>query len=190
VVCVLCGKEEKNVTERKAVGKKLRFEVFKRDLFTCTYCGQKPPSVVLQCDHVVPVAMGGSNAIENLTTSCFDCNSGKSDRSLGSVPESIAARAELLAEREEQEKAFAKLLRARGKRRETEIDDIEAILLASDGRVFTDRFRLSVKHFLEKLPIDRVTFAAERAFQKCRNVDDRTKYFCGICWKIIKEGER
>lgn len=29
--------------ERKQLSKKLRFEVFKRDSFTCQYCGKKSP---------------------------------------------------------------------------------------------------------------------------------------------------
>lgn len=174
---------------REKLSKRVRFDVFKRDGFTCTYCGQKPPTVVLECDHVVPVAAGGTNATANLTTSCFDCNRGKSDRSLGSVPESVAARAELLAEREEQEKAFAKLLKSRRKRQETQIDEVEVLLMHGSTNVLTDKFRLSVKHFYERLPADRVLFAAERAMQKVHDVNDRCKYFCGICWKIIRDGE-
>jgi hypothetical protein len=170
------------------ISKKIRFEVFKRDEFTCTYCGQKPPAVVLECDHVIPVAQDGPDSIENLTTSCFDCNRGKSDRGLGTVPESVQHRAELLQEREEQERAFARLLRSRRRRVEESINEVERILLSDTDTVFTDRFRLSVKHFLEKLPLDRVTFAAERAYQKVRAPDPRLKYFCGICWKLIKEG--
>lgn len=169
------------------ITKKIRFEVFKRDEFTCTYCGQKPPAVVLEVDHVIPVARGGQDAIENLTTSCFDCNRGKSDRALGAVPESIKDRADLLKEREEQEREFAKLLRSRRRRVDESINEIQRILLGDTDLVFTDRFRLSVKHFLEKLSIDRVTFAAERAYQKVRAPDPRLKYFCGICWKLIKE---
>lgn len=169
------------------LSKKLRFDVFKRDDFTCTYCGQKPPAVVLECDHVIPVAQDGPDTIENLTTSCFDCNRGKSDRGLGTVPVSVQHRAELLQEREEQERAFAKLLRARRKRQDTSIDTVEKLLLSDTDHVFTDRFRLSVKHFLERLSLDQVTFAAERAFQKVHAPDPRLKYFCGICWKLIKD---
>ena len=33
-----------------AIGKTLRFEVFARDQFTCQYCGQRPPDVVLEYD--------------------------------------------------------------------------------------------------------------------------------------------
>lgn len=67
---------------RKAMSKKLRFEVFKRDSFTCQYCGKSAPDVVLEVDHIEPVAKGGTNTITNLITSCFDCNRGKSDRKL------------------------------------------------------------------------------------------------------------
>lgn len=63
--------------ERKALSKKLRFEVFKRDKFTCQYCGKKSPDVILQVDHIDPVALGGSNEILNLITSCQECNAGK-----------------------------------------------------------------------------------------------------------------
>lgn len=66
-----------------AISKKIRFEVFKRDSFTCQYCGRSAPDVVLQADHIEPRSKDGSDDILNLITSCFDCNSGKSDRSLG-----------------------------------------------------------------------------------------------------------
>lgn len=32
----------------------LRFEVFKRDNFTCRYCGQAPPTAILEVDHIIP----------------------------------------------------------------------------------------------------------------------------------------
>lgn len=67
---------------RKAISKKTRFEVFKRDGFKCMYCGQSSPSVVLNVDHIHPVSKGGDNDILNLITSCFDCNAGKSDRKI------------------------------------------------------------------------------------------------------------
>lgn len=63
--------------KRKTITKKLRFEVFKRDSFTCQYCGRMAPDVVLEVDHINPVANNGKNDIMNLVTSCFDCNRGK-----------------------------------------------------------------------------------------------------------------
>lgn len=69
-------------TNRKSLGKGLRFDVFKRDGFTCQYCGQRPPDVVLQVDHITPVADGGDNDIMNLVTSCEACNQGKKAKRL------------------------------------------------------------------------------------------------------------
>lgn len=67
---------------RKSISKKVRFEVFKRDSFTCQYCGRMAPDVILEVDHILPVAEGGTNDIMNLVTSCHDCNSGKGKRKL------------------------------------------------------------------------------------------------------------
>lgn len=60
-----------------AISKSKRFEIFKRDNFTCQYCGQRPPNVVLECDHLHPVSKGGTDADDNLITACWDCNRGK-----------------------------------------------------------------------------------------------------------------
>lgn len=60
-----------------ALSVRTRFEVFKRDDFTCRYCGKKSPEVVLEVDHVVPVCEGGGDDEMNLVTSCWGCNRGK-----------------------------------------------------------------------------------------------------------------
>lgn len=62
---------------RSPIPKKLRFEVLRRDHFTCRYCGRQPPEVVLHLDHVIAVANGGANTLENLITACAPCNIGK-----------------------------------------------------------------------------------------------------------------
>ena len=67
------------MAERKAISKRMRFEVLKRDSFTCQYCGKQPPDTVLHLDHIKPVSKGGKNTMLNLVTSCVDCNLGKSD---------------------------------------------------------------------------------------------------------------
>jgi hypothetical protein len=68
--------------KRKSIPKTVRFEVLKRDKFTCQYCGAVAPDVVLHIDHINPVANEGDNDITNLITSCEGCNLGKSDKSL------------------------------------------------------------------------------------------------------------
>lgn len=69
-------------TKRKAISKRMRFEVLKRDAFTCQYCGKQPPDTILHMDHIKPVSKGGKNSLLNLVTSCVDCNLGKSDKEL------------------------------------------------------------------------------------------------------------
>lgn len=89
---------------RKPLSKRTRFEVFKRDSFTCQYCGRKAPDVILECDHINPVAAGGANDLLNLVTSCRECNSGKSDKLLddNSVIERKRKQLEEMQERREQ----------------------------------------------------------------------------------------
>lgn len=67
---------------RTAISKRTRFEVFKRDKFTCQYCGRSAPAIVLQVDHIQPCAKDGDSDILNLVTACQDCNTGKSDKLL------------------------------------------------------------------------------------------------------------
>ena len=62
---------------RKSISKGLRFDIFRRDSFACQYCGRTPPEVVLEIDHIHPVAEGGDNDAMNLVTACLDCNRGK-----------------------------------------------------------------------------------------------------------------
>jgi hypothetical protein len=60
---------------------RLRFEIFKRDNFTCVYCGRnvKDDKIKINCDHVRPKSKKGKNVANNLVTSCSDCNGGKGD---------------------------------------------------------------------------------------------------------------
>lgn len=61
-----------------AISNRLRFEIFRRDGFRCTYCGLTAQEVALTVDHVTPRALGGMDHPSNLTTACEPCNSGKS----------------------------------------------------------------------------------------------------------------
>lgn len=54
---------------------KLRSDVFRRDNFTCQYCGDHGGR--LECDHVMPISRGGSSDPSNLKTACFTCNRSK-----------------------------------------------------------------------------------------------------------------
>lgn len=72
--------------KRALIPQGVRFDVFRRDNFTCQYCGQKSPDVTLECDHIVAVANGGSDDPSNLITACFDCNRGKGTKTVSIAP--------------------------------------------------------------------------------------------------------
>lgn len=108
--------------KRKGLSKKLRFSVFSRDNYTCAYCGSVPPNVKLVVDHIVPVSKGGGDEIDNLRTSCNDCNSGKGATKLEDSKEpasSVLARAQENLEAIETAQLAAKAGRARKKLRTT-----------------------------------------------------------------------
>jgi hypothetical protein len=75
------------MSKRKAISKRIRFEVFHRDGFRCRYCGATGDGITLHLDHVVAVANGGTNAISNLLTACADCNLGKGATELVNHPD-------------------------------------------------------------------------------------------------------
>jgi len=60
---------------------RLRFEIFKRDNFTCQYCGRnvREDGIKLHCDHIIPKSKGGQFVSNNLIASCEECNLGKRD---------------------------------------------------------------------------------------------------------------
>lgn len=173
---------------RVALGKKIRFEIFKRDLFICQYCGSTPPGTILEVDHIIPVSKGGANKEDNLITACFDCNRGKSNNELSSLPESTQRKTEILKEKELQYKAFQKLQNDVEKRINAEIEKVnELYTFYFPEYELSDSFkRASVKSFISKLGLNEVRQSMETA---CLKVDNSTyvlRYFCGICWNKIK----
>lgn len=169
---------------RKPIGKKLRFEVFKRDGFVCAYCGATPPQVVLQVDHIQPVKDGGTNDIDNLVTSCQPCNIGKGARSLESIPQSLSDKAALISEKEDQLKEYQEIIKSQRDRINDEAFQVSDIL--SDNGLWNQDF-LTVKRFIEKLGVYEVIDAAEIAIAKFPRTKARSfRYFCGICLNRIR----
>lgn len=58
----------------------VRFEVLERDGYKCRYCGKRAPETELEVDHIFPRADGGGDEMDNLATTCRDCNRGKGRR--------------------------------------------------------------------------------------------------------------
>lgn len=180
--------------ERKAISKKDRFEVFKRDDFSCQYCNSKPPNVALEIDHIHPVSKGGDNSIDNLITACFDCNRGKSNKELNSIPERLLNKTENIKIANDQYKQYQKEIKKKKAIIEKQINVIENMFISFYPKyTFTERFKITVKQFINKLDEFIVLESMESACLKfeTRNgsVQDVTKYFCGICWNKIRENE-
>ncbi len=57
-----------------------RRNLFKRDHWTCQYCGVQPGADELTIDHVVPRSQGGTSTWENCVLACVTCNKRKADR--------------------------------------------------------------------------------------------------------------
>lgn len=68
--------------QRSILSDSLRYDVLKKDNFTCRFCGAsaKNDGVKLEVDHILPVSKGGKTEINNLQTLCERCNRGKSNK--------------------------------------------------------------------------------------------------------------
>ncbi|HWQ04953.1 MAG TPA: HNH endonuclease [Longilinea sp.] len=49
-----------------------RREIFRRDNYTCQYCGKRAASLTV--DHILPRHLGGKEVWTNLVTACSSCN--------------------------------------------------------------------------------------------------------------------
>ncbi len=59
-----------------------RKNIYRRDSYTCQYCGAKPGSRELSIDHIVPRSSGGKSTWTNCVLACTTCNSVKANRSI------------------------------------------------------------------------------------------------------------
>ena len=136
--------------QRKKLKSSDRFNIFKRDGFTCQYCGQQAPDVVLEIDHIIPVAKGGNCEITNLITSCKDCNRGKSDKTLDddTVVKKQLHQLKLQQERIEQIKMIAQW--AKYQQQEPEIDEIDKAIQDLTGSSLSDSGRIWIKKHVKK----------------------------------------
>lgn len=60
--------------------REMRAAIFARDDYTCAYCGRRGGD--LECDHVHPVARGGTHHPSNLVTACLPCNRSKGSKTV------------------------------------------------------------------------------------------------------------
>lgn len=174
--------------KRKPIGNKLRFDIFKRDGYKCVYCGATPPTVVLEVDHIMPVIKGGENTIENLITSCFECNRGKGKHELNAIPASLTDNLEFEKERIAQYDKYIKFYKKKIQSNNEVISIVEDVYSASfEGWEFNDHFKNSVMKFITQLGVEEVRDAMASACARIRDQQQVLKYFCGICWGKIRD---
>lgn len=179
--------------QREAISKRVRFEIFKRDSFTCQYCGKQPPSASLQIDHIIPVSAGGDNDLCNLITACHDCNAGKAhlpspnpkhdhsqsdEERARKLLEYKAIAAKAVAEKERIQQLFYK------------VSDYWMLLSdepAGEYELCGD-IEVSIKRFLKSLPLKEVLKAVYVTFKRAPDYK-RIRYFCGICWNKINDAK-
>lgn len=155
--------------KRKALSKAKRFEVFKRDSFTCQYCGRSAPDVILECDHIIPVAEGGTNDILNLITSCKDCNRGKGKRKLtdNQTIEKQKQQLDDLNALREQTEMMIDWKRELMVLADTQIDFVEETIFSlsntQDSKSLTDHGRRGIRKLIERFGFDEVCTAANIA---------------------------
>lgn len=154
--------------KRKAISKKTRFEVFKRDKFTCQYCGRTIPDVVLHIDHIKPVSKGGTNDIMNLITSCSECNLGKGARELSddSVIKKQQKQLKLLADKNEQLEMMLKWRDELQAYSEKELNAVNQRITNLTNWELSDYGRQKIKRLVKEFTIQVVLDAVDIAFEK------------------------
>lgn len=170
-----------------AVSKTLRFQILRRDNYTCRTCGRSAPEVKLHVDHVVPEALGGRSEASNLQTLCADCNGGKSATPPDAAQvEQVSADAIRWADA--QRVVVARMM-AEIKSRTRIYNKVDK-LWKEYGNVYRPAdWKRSVDQFLDAgLPPEMVLRAAETALGKQTvRADSCFKYMCGIAWSRIAE---
>jgi 5-methylcytosine-specific restriction endonuclease McrA len=106
----LSHRKARSESETVGISERVRAQVLQHG--RCAMCGRTPleHGVVLQVDHKMPQAWGGTNDIENLQPLCEECNRGKKDhfRTLDQYGEKIRA----AGEHDEPHKRIGELLKA------------------------------------------------------------------------------
>ena len=170
-----------------AVSKRLRYEILRRDDHACRYCGATAPEVKLTVDHVLPVALGGTDKPNNLVTACAPCNSGKT---------SSAPDAPLVEEIDDKALVWMKALAIATERRKVRLEHKRRVIdwfndewnhrynfaapLPGDWEETVFRF---ANNGLARIELED---AIDIAYQSNAALANIFKYFCGVCWRKIE----
>lgn len=163
-----------------AVSKRTRFEVLRRDNYTCRYC--RSSENALTVDHVTPVALGGSDAPDNLVAACRDCNAGKA---------SSAPDAEAVEDVKADALRWSAAMQQAAEIMDEQVSDrdayVGAFIDAWPSHRYLPESTIQTVERMHALGLPRsVMVDAARAAGSNRGVLDRSAYFAGICWKRLR----
>lgn len=174
-----------------SISRRLRYEVLRRDGHACRYCGAVAPAVHLTVDHVIPVALGGSDEPTNLVTACRECNAGKA----ASAPD-----APIVANVADDALRWAAAMERAAFMQAFERSELEWACRSFD-ETWTrwqsngehaprpEDWQVSVKHWVAAgLDLEALNSLVEDVMPR-RNVpfDRLWTYFCGAAWKTLRE---
>lgn len=175
--------------KRKSLPKSTRFEVFKRDSFTCQYCGRSAPDVILEVDHIVPVASGGTDDVVNLVTACRDCNRGKGARELSddAVIKKQKAQLDDLNAKREQAEMMAQWRKMLQDVVSSQVDAIADYITCITGSWLSAEGERNMRTLIRRFGFQEVYTATEIAFEKYYHDDDASWEYAfnkigGICY--------
>jgi len=153
---------------------------------------------MLEVDHIVPRCEGGTDAPENLTTSCVPCNRGKSGIPLENVAPAVDEETALSGMQEMLERANAikaSTVVAEATRRA--MGDAVVTIAGWWYDAFGDSDTIeanqaSIRRFLVELNMDQIALAIEATERAAANRGywsrwKAFKYFCGVCWSMIRQ---
>jgi hypothetical protein len=138
--------------------------------------------VRLTIDHVVPDTLGGSDDPTNLVTACSECNSGKS---------SMPADAALVADVTSDSIRWAAAMRQAAEEIAAADHAIESVLDAVEDawkpRWMPTGWEASIVTFFKAgLDQQAIIYLLQISLSTPR-ISDRWAYFCGCCWKRIRQ---
>lgn len=181
---------------RKPLQKSVRFEVFKRDKFTCQYCGRSAPDTILEVDHIIPVSKGGTNDILNLVTACRDCNRGKTNKALSDNTAVMVQKQRLdeMQERREQLEMMLKWREELSEEEEIESFAVSALFENNTKWGLSDHGRLGIKKLIRRFGFEEVYEAAEISIFKYYNGTEKSwdvafDKIGGVCYNRKKARE-
>lgn len=156
------------MADRQPIPKTMRFEVFKRDSFTCQYCGAKSPEVVLHCDHIKPVAEGGATELLNLVTACNTCNLGKGAIQLDDMS-AIERQRRQIEELNERRLQLEMMLQWRDELAKHQVDEVEVVSNALGKRskyIPSDLGEKKLRRWIKRYGLSEILASMDEVFDR------------------------